>query len=147
MMHVVRTSPIALGFGAIFGLIIAMSLPGLYDYGREQYEAARPVVRDWTVTDNFTDGDDVVLSGTMRKVRDCVYLPPTLARDDGGQNYTVTSTSPTAGRTWDASTLPQHWGPWRVSGGAGKRLSFIVVYMCGGSYPTIIELGSHGPTK
>ena len=144
MMHVVRTSPIAIGFGAVFGVAFAISLPGIFDYGREKYEEVRPVVTDWKISNTFVDGEDLVLSGTMHKVRDCLLIPPPIARDSNGVPHKLTTSmwSPK-----DASSDLQTWGPWRVVGGAGKSMKFSMVYMCGVSRPTIIAVGSYETPK
>ena len=109
-------------------------------------DQVRPVIVEWRVTDARVEGADVILSGTMVKQRDCIYLPPTVAKDQTGRNYAVESTSPTAGKTWAASDLPQHFGPWRIPGGAGKTLEFINVYVCGENRPSIVRLGVYIPT-
>ena len=142
VVHSIKASPLTAAFGAIIGFMLLLAMPAVLDLGREAYDTLRPVADHWTVTDAQIDGADAVLSGTMVKHRDCVYVPPTLARDAKGRNYQVTSASPTPGKTWDASPYPQQWGPWRVSGGANMRLTFIVVYLCAGNTPTVVELGT-----
>jgi hypothetical protein len=100
-----------------------------------------PVVTDWRVTDAQVFGADLVLRGTMIKRRSCTFLPPTVARDEAGQNHAVRSTSPTAGQTWAPAESPQRWGPWTIVGGAGKRLEFANVYACHGGWPSFTDLG------
>jgi hypothetical protein len=134
--------PVTIIIGLLVGFIAAMVFPATKDLMQDSYNSWRPVVRDWKVDAEATVGGDVVLTGTMIKQRDCVYLPPTLARDQNGQNYIVESTSPTAGKTWDADEAPQRWGPWTVRGAADKRLTFVIVYLCNGSNPTIVKLGT-----
>lgn len=139
--------PFAILAGAgMFLLAIVMS-PGLMELGAATYDRVHPITSDWIITESHVDGADIVLSGTMLKNRNCVFVPPTVARDSAGQNYPVVSSSPTAGKTWAASGQPQRFGPWRVVGGAGKRLTFINVYVCGEGRPSILELGVYGQDK
>jgi hypothetical protein len=139
--------PAAMSFGAVFaGMLIIFSDP-LSDLGSRVYDVAQPVVTDWHVISAAHDGDDLVLTGTMIKRRNCTFVPPTLARDREGRNYAVISAAATAGKTWAASDDPQQYGPWRVVGGAGKRLTFLNVYLCGRSSPSVVELGVFGGTQ
>ena len=130
--------------GAVLVPIAMVMAPVLSDVGTGVYDQLRPVVEYWTVNDSKLDGDDLLLSGTMIKRRDCMFMPPTLARDTKtGRNFMVESGSPTAGKTWAASDYPQAFGPWRVRGAAGKTLVFINIYSCGDSRPSAVELGVH----
>jgi hypothetical protein len=139
MIQVIRSSPIAIAIGMFIGLFIVISVPGILDIGREQYEKLRPVISDWSVTSSDVVGDDVVLRGTMRKNRDCLLVPPVIARDLSGAPYLLESL--TSWRSKDASDELQPWGPWLVRGGAGKKMKYVMVYMCGGNYPSVIEVG------
>ena len=72
--------------------------------------------------------------------------------DASGGSVTVSengrpiSGSATAGKTWAPSDAPQRWGPWRVIGGAGKQLTFLNVYLCGQSAPSVVQLGVYPGT-
>jgi hypothetical protein len=136
----------ALAAGALLFPAIVFMTPAILEAGELAYDRMRPVAVNWVVTDERVEGDDLVLSGTMVKQRDCIFLPPTLARDlSNGRNYAVTSAAPTAGKTWAASRDPQAWGPWKVAGGAGKRLMFANIYVCGEHRPSAVELGVYAP--
>lgn len=141
MIRTIRDSPLAIGIGLLVGLLMVTAAPGVMDYGREQYEKIRPVISEWKVTKAETDGDDITLSGTMLKNRDCLLVPPVIARDLAGTPYLLESLS--SWRSKDASNEIQPWGPWTVRRGAGKKLSFVMVYMCGGNYPTVIAVGTY----
>ncbi len=139
--------PFAILLGAGFFLLAIAISPGLMELGASTYDRINPIASDWIVTDSRNDGDDVVLSGHMLKHRNCVFVPPTIARDSAGQNYPVVSGSATAGKTWAASGQPQRFGPWRVVGGANKKLTFVNVYICGEGRPSILTLGIHGKDR
>jgi hypothetical protein len=138
----------AIAAGALLFPTVIFMTPAMLDAGEMAYDRMRPVVVNWVVTDERSEGDDLILSGTMVKQRDCIFLPPTLARDmSSGRNYAVSSAAPTAGKTWAASSDPQSWGPWTVKGGAGKRLMFANVYICGDHRPSAVELGIYIPQQ
>jgi hypothetical protein len=80
----------------------------------------------------------------MRKVRDCLLIPPVVARDEKDRPYRLEAS------IWahkDSSDTLQPWGPWRVVNGAGRSLRFSMIYMCGGNYPTIVAVGKYEAGK
>lgn len=129
--------------GLLVSPMLVASLPILVDAGSALQDRMTPVVTDWKVKTSSVEGPDLILSGTMVKNRDCIYLPPTLARDSTGLNRKVEIMNPTGPTTWAKDDQPQVWGPWRVPDGAGKSLTFINVYLCGTGRPTIVELGTY----
>ena len=141
MISFIRSSPVAVVLGLMGGVMMMTAVPGLLDYGREQYERLRPVITDWKVTKSLVEDDDLIVSGTMYKTRDCLLVPPAVARDADGIAYTLESEA--AWRAKDASDEKQPFGPWRVHGGANKRLKFLMVYICAGNTPTVIAVGSY----
>lgn len=143
--HAIRY-PFALAFGGVMASLLIVFGDPLGELGVRLHDAVRPVVIEWTVQSAARDGDDLILSGTLVKQRACTFLPPTLARDHDGRNYAVVSGSATAGKTWAPSDAPQRWGPWRVIGGAGKQLTFLNVYLCGQSAPSVVQLGVYPGT-
>ena len=140
MVRYVKEHYLTMAFGSLLGTALVFSAPALMDYGAEQYDQLRPVVRDWRVTEAFVNGQDVTLSGTMLKVRDCLLIPPPVARDDRGRPYAVETPM---WRPKDALPIMQGWGPWTVLDGAGKRLRFSMVYLCSGARTTIVDVGSY----
>jgi hypothetical protein len=103
-----------------------------------------PVITDWKIGAVAIDGADLVLTGTMRKTRDCLLIPPVVARDEKDRPYRLET------QLWahkDASTDVQNWGPWRVINGAGHSLRFTMTYMCGGNYPTIVAVGKYEASR
>lgn len=141
MISYIRASPIAVTFGLFIGLLAMLALPGVMDYGREQYEKLRPVIADWKVVEARAEQDDLVLHGTMLKTRDCLLVPPVIARDTAGQSYILESEARWQAK--DASDEKQTWGPWRVRGAVGKKLKFLMVYICSGNTPTVIAVGTY----
>jgi hypothetical protein len=128
--------------GLLLSPVLLAVSPIAFEAGSSMHDRMVPIVTDWRVTESKTEGTDLIVSGTMVKNRDCVFLPPTLARDEKGLNHRVISTASAGGATWAADDAPQQWGPWRVPDGAGKSLVFINVYLCGTGRPSIIELGT-----
>jgi len=133
-------NPLTIVIGVAIGFFAAILSPALSEFFMEQYESLRPVIKDWKITGTVTEGDDITLTGTMRKTRDCLLVPPVIARDLSGRPYNVETPM---WRAKDASEDLQSWGPWRVVRGAGVTLKFTMVYMCGGSRPTIVSVGKH----
>jgi hypothetical protein len=142
MISYVKNAPVVSAISLLVGFFLASSVPAVYDFGTSVYDGLRPVASDWKVNSKFTDGNDLVVSGTMVKNRSCMFVPPTLARDAFGKNHLVISTSPTSGKTWAADESPQAWGPWRVVDGASDTLTFINIYLCNGNRPSVVELGT-----
>ena len=101
-----------------------------------------PVITDWAITHAVVEGDDVVLRGTMRKRRECLLVPPVIARDTADVPYLLIT------GIWaakDSSIMSQSWGPWRIVAGAQRHLSFTMVYLCAGGRPNIVQVGSYIP--
>jgi hypothetical protein len=131
-----QTWPFSL-IGALLLSLFAWQVP-IAELGGRLHDWAFPVVIGFNVTEKRLEGGDLVISGYMVKQRDCVFLPPTIARDDEGTNYPVESASRLAGKTWPRSDQPQHFGPWRVRGVGDRRLQFFNVYDCGGAVSVAI---------
>ena len=100
-----------------------------------------PVITDWKVTQAVIEGEDVVLQGTMRKRRECLLVPPVIARDLGGVPYRLLA----EWRAKDSSPKTIPWGPWRIVAGAQRELAFTMVYVCSGGRPNIVQVGSYIP--
>lgn len=143
MISYVKQNAVVIFIGLLLGPATLIIMPGVADIGNRAYDHIAPVIVEWRVTESRTVGEDLIVSGTMVKQRDCLFIPPTLARDEHGRNLLVLSTSPTAGKSWAADDKPQRWGPWQVVGGAGKRLTFINLYQCWHGTPTVSELGTY----
>lgn len=131
-----------ISFGAFIGVALA---PAMWNFVSEEYQFLNPVATQWKVLDQHVEGADLWLSGTMVKRRDCLYVPPPIARDSQGRSHRVISHSKTAGVPWDSTDQPQTFGPWQIDEGAGQFLTFAIVYVCAGNMPTIVELGTYAP--
>jgi len=128
--------------GALFGfLVLGGAWPVWSDWLLDWRDQKFPVITDWAVTHAVVEGDDVVLRGTMRKRRECLLVPPVIARDLAGVPYELLA----QGRARDSSQKTIPWGPWRIVAGAGRDLSFTMVYVCSGSRPNIVQVGSYIP--
>lgn len=129
-------------------LVGAAAAPSMVSLGGSAYDRLFPVTTNWEPASVVTDGDDVIVSGTMIKARcSCRYVPPPRARDSVGQNYLIVSTSPTASSSWACSGQPQAFGPWRVKGGAGKVLTFYQEHQCSNLWTSFTELGRVVPQQ
>jgi hypothetical protein len=136
----VTKQPAFLALGVVFGFVLAALFPAWSDYIYEQYNDARPVVKDWKVLEAHVEGNDLLLSGVMHKTRDCLLVPPAIARDNAETAYIVEAD---LWRAKDASLDLQPFGPWKVVGGAGRKLTFTLVYVCSGNHPTIVRIGNY----
>jgi hypothetical protein len=143
--EVVTKSPKSFTTGVLLGFLTVIFIIPIGDAVDATYDYLHPVVIEWRVTKVENVGDDVVLQGTMIKQRDCLYVPPTMARDQYGQNYVVESASPTAGVSWASGPEPQKWGPWIVRNAKGKTLAFSNTYVCDKN-SKIVRLGVYVPT-
>ncbi len=142
---VVKRSPYAFVGGICIGLTAVVMAAPIWAGWVVAHNWAVPVVKKWRVETAVISGADVIFTGTLIKQRDCLFIPPVLARDQEGNPYAIVSNSPTAGKSWGVSDTPQNWGPWKVSGGAGKRLDFIATYICSRTMPIMLDLGTYQP--
>lgn len=109
-----------------------------------------PVVTQWKVTSFWVEGNDVIIGGTMLRHRgECQYNPPPMVRlksERGPEiNVAVESLSPTRSFSFAASKEPQVWGPWRIAGGRGMKMSFYNHYRCHPGWTTTAVLGELDP--
>ena len=141
----VASNPAMILFGVLFGFVAGAVLPVVSDVVFAWYDEIRPVITDWTITSAVREGDDIVIAGTMIKHRECLLIPPAIARGKNGDPYRLEPVTRWAAK--DSSSAVQPWGPWRVYGAVGNRLTFTMVYMCGGARPSIVSVGVYAPDK
>ena len=67
--------------GALIVPILMMAVPIASQVGHEVYDRFDPVIKYWTVNTSHLEGKDLVITGTMIKNRNGVFLPPTIGRD------------------------------------------------------------------
>ena len=128
--------------GALFGFLVLGGFWPLWsDWLLDWRDQRFPVITDWAVTHAVVEGEDVVLQGTMRKRRECLLVPPVIARDLVGAPYVLLA----EWRAKDSSAKVIPWGPWRIAYGARRDLSFTMVYICSGARPNIVAVGSYIP--
>lgn len=124
------------GFALGFGIVGAANLAQFIE------NAWFPVLDDWQIAEWHYEGDrDVVLTGTMRKVRQCDYIAPIRVVDQFGVHYRVESRSPTAGQNWATDDGTRQFGPWVVIGGAGQKLRFYTEHQCSMPWKVFSQLG------
>jgi hypothetical protein len=130
-------SSVCAGLGLLLGVVLVVPLAS-----RIEAEQMPPQV-DWRPTEwHVVDGRDVYVTGLVRYVRHCTYIPPPGARDENGQNYMIESRAQAAGKQWDVDERPQKFGPWIVYGGAGRQLTFYTTFKCHPMWETVVELGT-----
>lgn len=122
------------GFAFMIGLIVALWLVKTID-------GLIPVNDSWTPTSVTIVGEDVWISGTLIKHRNCQYIAPNRAKSDGGVNFKVESHSPTAGVAWIASDEPQRFGPWQVHGAANTKFTLYQEFECHAAWNVFNILG------
>lgn len=143
MMIKLISAPIRYPISALIGAVAAaFAMIGVPWFAHTMEPILLPVATHWTVIKAERDGDDLLLTGTMIKRRPCIYTPPVIVRDTAGQNYRMEHLSSVRGHSWAASPEPQRFGPWKVYGGAGKKLTFTSLYECHSLWPTFTELGT-----
>lgn len=129
--------------GLLFGFVVLGSLYPLWaEKILDLRDQVSPVITDWKITSAVEHGNDLILKGTMKKHRDCLHVPPPVARDSSGDVFPLTSI------LWapkDAKDETQSWGPWIITDGAGRGLQFSMVYICAGSRPNIAIVGVYIP--
>ena len=99
-----------------------------------------PVRSSWIVNQSAVDGKDLIISGTMRKNRECTFQPPPRARDDFGNHFLVLLNQP----LWVATGEVSNWGPWTVVDGANKKLEFFIIDRCHFLWDNSTILGEFG---
>lgn len=136
--------PFAAFLGACFAAMLMVIVPAM---AHSLEPILFPVNSEWKVTRATVVGNDLILEGTMKKNRNCVFLPPTIAKDSLGQNYRLIHASPNKGSSWAANEDIQKFGPWIIENGAGKVLEFTNVFDCHSLWPTFSYLGVYDPKK
>lgn len=124
--------------GLLLGLVVVATV---IVKGPEMESTYLPVSKDWTPAVVERDGADLLVAGTLVKERACMYVPPPRARDHDGRNPAVVSASPTALQSWAPDENAQQFGPWRIIGGAGKRVLFFQEHRCHPLWTTFTVLG------
>ena len=102
-----------------------------------------PVVRDWTVTKIERVGDAVILSGYMKKVRNCEFVG-VVAQDDAHRRLPLKYLDNPIDDTATRPVGAQNWGPWQVviqdvSGVA--KISMSATHSCHVGWHTVTQLG------
>lgn len=102
-----------------------------------------PANTDWTVMSATHEGNDLVLAGTMLRKRTCNYDPPPRAFDDLGNTYLIVSRNLNAGRDWPVTGAPQKYGPWVLTGAAGRKVTVYIEHRCHPLWAIVSVLGSY----
>jgi hypothetical protein len=116
-------------------------MPAVVPAAGQLFDDVFPVMHSWHPSSIERDGEDLIVRGSMVKARACAYLPPPIARFESGLNVRITSTASTAALSWGDTDAPQKFGPWRVPGGAGQRMTIYVHHSCSSLWHSTTELG------
>lgn len=114
-------------------LSLVGGIPGANQLGVELIYRGFPVSHGFQVTRQWTDGNDALIEGTVRKRWSCDYRAPPRALDVAiNASLPVESASRVQGDSWPADNQPRRVGPWRIVGGAGKLVELHHHHVCGG---------------
>ncbi len=127
---------LSLMFSAMLSLFLSLTY--------QQYETTiNPIVEDFTI-DSAAEGDgSLILSGTMRKVRDCEWLGVSaMARGESDtlEPARIVFLDP---KTTTRPTGKQTWGPWSmvIAGGyEGKDVEIVARHQCHFAWQTTSHL-------
>ena len=130
---------------ALVAALLVMLLPRIE-------QAAFPVVRDFLITNLARTGEHVVMSGYMRKVRDCRFVGvQAIAIDSAGHVHDAPLIFLDAAN--NNATRPaggQAWGPWKVTIKAADAdaLRLVATHRCHWVYAvdtTLANIPMHAP--
>jgi len=106
----------AVFYGTAFAVVVMAVLPVLERYEAEVF----PVVRDFRVLENVPRGDSVLISGDMRKVRDCnfvevvFYVGSAQHEDLPREMLSVAFMDSASAKPTTREPGFQPWGQWRI---------------------------------
>lgn len=106
-----------------------------------------PVKSNFRITEvKVNKGTDLVVQGTMRKERSCLFVPGIVVKDSHGRLLPVTNKSKTQTVSWVTTKdgeSDQSFGPWVVHNGAGGKLRFYQHFRCHFLWTTTSYLGDY----
>lgn len=110
----------------LFQLVLGPTLRAqLYKYA--------PVSYDWRPLDVVVAGDDLIITGTVRKRWGCAYVPPPRAFNAFTRAaLEVTTAARGHQQSWPADGLERPFGPWTVRGGGRVVTTFYTQHRCEG---------------
>ena len=98
-----------------------------------------PVKTD-TVIRKAVIGDDLWLTGTSVKRRNCQFIPPVRARTESGQNLYIVSHNKTATVSWMTGDGPQNFGPWQIVNAKGHTVTIFQEFECHPFWNQFVEI-------
>lgn len=104
-----------------------------------------PVVRDFQIQKIEQHDQDILVSGIMRKVRDCIYLGMTITIDDNGRAVQLpyqTHDRPDQ-HVHNRPPGAQSWGPWAITvpqSAAGAEIVITAIHSCHPGWTTETRL-------
>lgn len=126
--------------GIMLGGLTLLLIPAI----QRAEQAFMPIKTDFKIVSAMVDGEDLLISGTAVKHRDCEYLPPTKATDLLTNKLLLIDTmSDTATVSWPPDDKARPFGPWRVLKGAGRPLEFHQEFRCHFGWTSNVYLGRY----
>ena len=126
------------------GILAWLSMPMLMvlaAFGFYLYDTSRPVVMEFRVLTQFVAEKEVIVSGTMNKVRDCELLE-LVARTTQLNVVGIDFLERHRGLTYSRPVGPQKFGPWSIQAKQGDGVTIYGRRRCNPLWTVSGELGS-----
>lgn len=128
----------------IWPFVLALALLFFARYLEQQF---LPVVRDFRVTTIEQGGSEIVLKGSLEKIRSCELVGVIASVDDDGMTMRVSLTMLNSidnpPRVFPLGT--NYWGPWRLSlpqVKKGSKIMIKAIHSCHPAWTTTTKLTS-----
>lgn len=99
-----------------------------------------PVKTDNAITYQAVIDDDLWVTGTSIKLRNCQFVPPVRARTESGQNLYIVSHNKTATVSWMPGEGPQNFGPWQIVNAKGHTVTIFQEFECHPFWNQFVEI-------
>lgn len=104
-----------------------------------------PVIKDFQIQRIEQHDRDILISGIMRKVRDCIYLGMTITIDDNGRPVSLPYQTQDRDddHIYNRPQGTQKWGPWAITvpqSAAGAELTITAIHTCHPGWTTETRL-------
>ena len=125
-------------------LLVLLSMPTLLllvGWAAYMADVSRPVVADFRVMTQFYSDREVVIDGTMNKLRDCELIEMmgrTTQREVVSIDFLELGRKPAYSRPLG----PQKFGPWSVTAKLGEGVTLYARHRCNPFWTVSSELGS-----
>ena len=121
---------------ALMPTLLVVSVVGFY-----LFDTQRPVVVDFRVLTQFDSSREVVIDGTMNKVRDC-ELVEIVARTTQREVTSIDFLDLGAKHPYSRPLGPQKFGPWAIVARRGDGVTLYTRHRCNPLWTVSGEMGS-----